>query len=43
MTKSSLKNAFIFYNKLQKYINAETEISSTGDEKQAIYFIYMAL
>ena len=35
-----MKNAFIFYNKLQKYINAETEISSAGDEKQGIYFIW---
>ena len=31
---------FIFYNKIQKYINAETKISSGGDENQGIYFIW---
>jgi hypothetical protein len=29
-----------FYNKIQKYINAETKILSGGDENQGIYFIW---
>jgi hypothetical protein len=31
---------FITKVKIQKYINAETQISSGGDENQGIYFIW---
>ena len=39
-TATGSGGTFIFYNKIQKYVNAKMQTSSGGDENQGIYFIW---